>query len=548
MKKLILFLAVLILQSATASTPVSDVQKLEATARIWGFLKYYHPQVAEGKFNWDQKLIDILPEVEKAQTKEELSALYITWIDGLGEVPVCKKCSKASKHELFEKNFSMAWMEDSATFTPELTKRLKYIEANRHLGNKHYVRSGLMLGGAIEIVNEPEYENFDYPDAHHRLLSLFRYWNVIEYFFPYKYQTDKKWDDVLADMIPKVRDAPDAQAYHLAMLETVASIDDSHAYYVTHHTNPYFGYYWAPFRFRIVEEKAIVTGFYDEEKAKKDDVRKGDIISHVNGIAIMNILAEKSPYIPASNQAVKKRNAFYSIFNGSTDKVSITLERDGVTTVRDITRYYRRDMTAPVQEVPEKYKILDGNIGYVNMGIMEMGDIGAMMDKLEGCRAIIFDIRNYPKGTMYKLGRWLLPESRNFVWFTESNLDYPGKFKWNKNFSIGRRNKDHYKGKILLLVDESTQSHAEFTAMGFQKANNVITIGSQTSAADGNVFTFKLPGGYETMLTGLGVFYPGGGETQRVGINVDVEVLPTLAGIRAGKDEVLERAMEEAQK
>ena len=35
------------------------------------------------------------------------------------------------------------------------------------------------------------------------LLELFRYWNYVEYFFPYKYETDQNWNDVLTEMIPK---------------------------------------------------------------------------------------------------------------------------------------------------------------------------------------------------------------------------------------------------------------------------------------------------------------------------------------------------------
>lgn len=42
------------------------------------------------------------------------------------------------------------------------------------------------------------------------------------------------------------------------------------------------------------------------------------------------------------------------------------------------------------------------------------------------------------------------------------------------------------------------------------------------------------------MISGIGVFYPDGTPTQRVGIVPDLEVRPTIAGVRAGRDEVLE--------
>lgn len=545
MKKLILLLSVLIMQSATASTPVSEVKKLEATARIWGFLKYYHPEVAKGKFNWDEELIGVLTEIENTRTREELSGIYLKWIDGLGEVPACKKCGRLPKEETFDKNFSMAWMEDSDVFTPELTKKLKYIEANRHLGPSHYATFD---GGAsnVQIKNEPEYKDFDYPDKNYRLLSLFRYWNIVEYYFPYKYMTDQKWDDVLTEMIPKFRDAPEAQPYQLAMLELVAKINDSHGFLYTNLTNKYFGFYWAPVEFLIIDGKAVVTKYYDEEKSKKDDLRIGDAITHVNGVSINDILAEKNRYIPASNPSTQKRDAYYSIFNGSNDKTAITFERDGKTTDKEITRYLKKEFKAPEENPLLKFDILEGNIGYVNMGIIEMEDVIPAMEKLMGCKAIIFDIRNYPLGTMYAFSQWLLPEPRNFVRFTKPDPDYPGKYIWQNNYKAGPRgkNKKAYKGKILVLVNETTQSHAEFTTMSLQVGDNVTTLGSQTAGADGNVSEVVFPGGYKTWITGLGVFYPDGTETQRKGIKVDLQVKPTVAGIRAGKDEVLDKAIE----
>jgi C-terminal processing protease CtpA/Prc len=81
------------------------------------------------------------------------------------------------------------------------------------------------------------------------------------------------------------------------------------------------------------------------------------------------------------------------------------------------------------------------------------------------------------------------------------------------------------------------------TAMALHAAPDAIVIGSTTAGADGNVSEVPLPGGLRTMISGLGVFYPDGAPTQRVGIHIDVEARPTIAGIRAGRDEVLEAAI-----
>ncbi|HZH70730.1 MAG TPA: S41 family peptidase, partial [Flavobacteriaceae bacterium] len=104
-------------------------------------------------------------------------------------------------------------------------------------------------------------------------------------------------------------------------------------------------------------------------------------------------------------------------------------------------------------------------------------------------------------------------------------------------------NPDYYRGKVVILVNETTQSSAEFHTMALQVAPKAKVFGSQTAGADGNVSEIYLPGNIRTMISGIGVYYPDGTETQRIGIIPDVEVKPTIEGIRAGKDEVLEAAL-----
>jgi C-terminal processing protease CtpA/Prc len=196
--------------------------------------------------------------------------------------------------------------------------------------------------------------------------------------------------------------------------------------------------------------------------------------------------------------------------------------------------------------VIDTIKILEGNIGYINMGVLEVKDVSDVMEKVMKCKAIIFDVRNYPKGTMYSVMEFLNNKEVNFVKFTHINYKYPGVIEYQKtNYRVGKKgNDDYFKGKVIVLFDENTQSHAEFTVMSLQTAPDVVCIGSQTAGADGNVSFIIYPGGYKTNLTGLGVYYPDGRETQRIGIVPDIEVKPTIQGIREGRDEVLEKAIE----
>ncbi len=103
---------------------------------------------------------------------------------------------------------------------------------------------------------------------------------------------------------------------------------------------------------------------------------------------------------------------------------------------------------------------------------------------------------------------------------------------------------EYFKGRILLLVNEWTESYSEYLIMALQKNPKSLTVGYSTSGADGNITTLDFPGGVRTIYSGIGIYYPDGKETQRVGIVPNIWVEPTIDGIKNGKDEVLEKAIE----
>ena len=134
-----------------------------------------------------------------------------------------------------------------------------------------------------------------------------------------------------------------------------------------------------------------------------------------------------------------------------------------------------------------------------------------------------------------------------FARFTVADLANPGAFRWGEPVSLMPA-QPHYPGKVVILIDEVSLSQAEYTAMAFRAAPQAIVVGSTTAGADGNVSPILLPGGLRTMISGIGVFYPDKRPTQRVGIVPDVEVKPTIAGIRAGRDEVLEEGLRQIRR
>jgi C-terminal processing protease CtpA/Prc len=107
--------------------------------------------------------------------------------------------------------------------------------------------------------------------------------------------------------------------------------------------------------------------------------------------------------------------------------------------------------------------------------------------------------------------------------------------------------RDYFKTKPVVkayLFGSYARGQAEYTAMALRTAKNSIIIGSMTAGADGNISSFNLVGGVNTAISGVGVYYPNGKETQRIGIVPDIEIKPTIKGVIEGRDELLEKAIE----
>ncbi|PWB19843.1 S41 family peptidase [Flavobacterium sp. HTF] len=537
MKRILLVFLVLIFQFSF-SKPISETQKLAATCKVWGFLKYYHPNVTNGSQNWDEQLFQILPQVEQAKDTEAFSLVIENWISSLGEVKVYKAVKPASKKEYFDKNFDLSWF--NKLFSKSLSKKLKFIEENRIQGQQFYYTSDPY----IKVQNEIKYQDFKWTDKNLRLLALFRYWNQMEYFFPYKYKMDENWDSVLAEMLPRFTAPESEKDFVLAMREISVKLDDTHASTQTNKMYDYFGDKFTPFDVVFIDNKAVVINLKNDSLAKIDDIRIGDVITNVGGKKVEDLINENLKYAEGSNRPAILKNIYWAVFNGKTETTEIEFNRDNSNSYKTIKRYKYQDLKIRLKS-SEKWKLLEDKIGYIDVESINAKELPDVMKEFKNTKAIVFDARKYPKEPNIEedIAQYLYPEEKAYAKFIDVDLTYPGRYIWREDQKTGKKNPDYYKGKVIILENEKTQSHGEHLVMCLQAAPNTTIIGSQTAGADGGTCRYEIIKGYSTIFTGFGIFYPNRKETQRIGIVPDIEVKPTISGIQQGKDEVLERAI-----
>lgn len=539
MKKTLLITLVLLFQ-ISFSKPITETQKLAATCKVWGFLKYYHPNVTDGSKNWDEQLFQILPKVEDAKTSEQFSLVIENWINSLGEIKKVATEKPLSKKEYFDKNFDLSWLNKNDLFAKSLSKKLKFIEENRIQGQQFYYTSKPY----IEVKNEIKYKDFKWTDKNLRILALFRYWNQMEYFFPYKYKMDEKWDDVLVEMMPRFSAAKSEKDFVLAMREISIKLNDTHASTQTYKMFDYFGDKFIVADVVFIDNKAVVKGLKNDSLAKLDDLRIGDVITKVNGKTVADLINENLKYAEGSNKPAILKNIYWAVFNGASESAEIEFSRGNTISIKTIKRYKYQDLKIQFPD-NEKWKLLEDNIGYIDVEAINVGELPDLMKKFKDTKAIVFDARKYPQEPNIEedIAGYLYPEEKAYAKFIDADLTYPGRYIWRDDQKTGKTNPDYYKGKVIILENEKTQSHGEHLVMCLQAAPNATIIGSQTAGADGGTCRYEIIKGYSTIFTGFGIFYPNKKETQRIGIVPDIEVKPTILGIQQGKDEVLERAI-----
>lgn len=102
--------------------------------------------------------------------------------------------------------------------------------------------------------------------------------------------------------------------------------------------------------------------------------------------------------------------------------------------------------------------------------------------------------------------------------------------------------------QIIFLTDGRAISYAE-SIMLYIKGHHLATIiGQPTAGTDGDINELKLPGGIQTRWTGMKMINLDGTQLYGIGVLPDIYVNQTIEGFKAGRDDVLEKAIELTKK
>lgn len=535
---------------------VSDVQleSLYKLCKVWGYAKYHHPSVVDGTLNWDAQLFRVMPRILEAGTGEEANEILYSWLNGFAYEPSVPGETEEAwltlQEEVGFQSLDTAWIRNRELFGEKLCLSLERLSQTflTERGNAY---------AAFDYTSP--YVNFDNEmpmpvkqgDDGAKLLSLFRFWNAYEYYSPNIEITKKDWDLVLKESIPKLLAADDHRSYVLAIAAVAAETGDAHiSVYDSERVIPdYYGKYSLSCRYKSVDGQVVVA--YAPKDGGSQELKPGDVILKIDGEPIEERIRELSRYTVLSEPDKFALLLSRTILKTDKTEVEVQVLRDGAEiTLKAPTTQRGYQFKNPYQNG----RIEQEQIGYIDPSALKKGDIERLMKEFADTKGIIVDLRYYPSVFIpYLLGEYVIPQPKQFARMTFPNRAIPGSFYYSDEFLSGAgalkgmgQPGDYplYTGKLVLLMDETTQSQPEFTIMALRQAPGSVVVGSPSIGSDGNVVKLSLPGTVEFYFTGLGVFTPEGEQTQRVGLKPDILCYPTVEGLRNGRDELIEKAVE----
>jgi hypothetical protein len=386
-------------------------------------------------------------------------------------------------------------------------------------------------------------ERFSIADRATRLADVALLWMVPQHFYPYFDVLPADWDAALRRALQRAATDDGGVPFDTTLQQLVAALRDGHGGVYRPggvRGTPDLALGW-------VEGRIVVTAVGDSATAR--GIRRGDELLAIDGEPARAALARAEGLVSGATPQWVRQVALARLLTGDAgSRVALRVANpvDAGAPAREPS-LVRLNAVPPTPPRPEKVAELRPGILYVDFDRVTDADVAAAMPRLEAARGIVFDMRGYPNRVNTPSVLAYLADSTIRSPFFEIPVvlrpDHAGMRFGDASWSVPPR-RPRLRARVAFLSGGGSISYAEST-LGVVEDNHLGDIvGEPTAGTNGNINPFSLPGGYTVRWTGLRVRKRDGTRHHGVGIIPNVPVAPTLRGVREGRDDVLERALD----
>lgn len=546
MQKRILYLSFLLLSIQSNSQDLID--RLYHTGKVWGYMKYHHSNITRGNIDWDSILIVSLNGIKNApnQTAFQDSLNVLIYRAGPLQEYIDYWGFRGDSIKL-NKDFS--WFSD-----PYLSKNVQDTLFNiksifKNESSYYLSREVGRYGITVPLFqfDKKYYKGELFPEENKRILAVYRYWNMVEYFYHHKSKLTVSWDIRLKEFIKDILAVKTKEEYAIEFKKITKTIEDSKASFSQPVYDSIIGYAYCPFRVKSVENKTIVVG----KLSSASELEIGDEIIEIDNQPIDLVRNFYRALVEGSNPAAVERNVDEILLRGPLDKFSIRyIKKDkSINLFENRRNIYNYDslFSQKYDSIPWKDTSISKGCKFGIIKVNQYHPSTKLIDILEviwNNDAWIFDLRGSSSVDFDLFAPYIYRDSVNYIYHLNPSLSIPGEF-YRSKFTSPYYNKPIFEKNIILLVDEDTKDLTEKFGLSLNQRKNVIVIGSMTDGSGINIeegFVY-LPGLVKTQFSLKAVCTKDFISQHSIGILPNHIVRPTIEGIRNGLDEVLEFAL-----
>jgi hypothetical protein len=373
-------------------------------------------------------------------------------------------------------------------------------------------------------------------------------WGVPQHFYPYFERVGADWPGALRRALTSAAVDPDEASYLRTLRRLVVELEDGHARVLPVTLPVRFAFTWD-----WIENQLVITSV---EQGATHGMTAGDRILTIDGRPVAAALAEIESLTSAATPQWRLYRALLELSAGLPGgTATLTVQPHTGGPVRTVTAAYTAPVGStvgvggfgsPVEPRPEQIAQVRPGIFYVDLSRISDDDFNAAADQLAAADGVVFDMRGYP---------WLGPEAafKHLIdkpvtsnWFNIPIVTRPDRqgWDWRPIYWFWTPLAPRLTGRIAFLINGQDLSYAE-SLMGIVEAEHLgALVGGPTGGTNGGIDPVPVAGGYTLRFTGMDVRKKDGSPHHGVGIKPTVPVSRTLAGVIAGRDELLEKGIE----
>lgn len=582
--------------TTTAQTR-TELDNAYAFAKAYGYVKYFYPgDEAQSDFDWDRFAIYGQQMVRQAKTKAELKITleqlftpFVALIQIVDENETTVFDTKALtppsldsyqvvtwQHFGVGSSWPRSWYLSGRTNRPAGYKGNSGYNASNKTLFKEFAKPGeyceKSIGSGLKIIfpyslygtktqTYPVLDSTKFRQLVHQLSAIDKgaggvdniegrlgaisiYWNLFQHFYVYFEEAGLDWNNELIPLIQSAYNCKNKLEFYIMLKEHTARLKDGHVQVAM---EPDF--YYPTFQIDWIEDQIVVT----KTLVEKSSLQIGDIITEVNGTPALIFWNNEMKRISAATPTSKRYRTKNFALGAPRDSLLVVKvkRRDGKIDELSFQR------SIPLGQYHSYFMIHDSLVSTPEPGIMYFNAGGASIETIKKnisrfakAKAIICDVRSYPKNNHVLLQHLLTKKDTASQWMQVPLRIYPDRERlvgWVKSGFNLPALKPTIKAKVIFIVDGQVVSYGE-SYMAFVEHYKLGTIiGETTAGTNGNMDLNPLPGNLYVSYTGMKVYKPDGSRHHGIGITPSIQLSRTIKAVQEGRDEYFEKALELAR-